>query len=197
MHQLDIATSSSPPSHTWNPNPNFSHHDHPLRQPPLSPEQSQQHRSPLSPTPQLHHLQPSAPSRKCSEPTNQIRNHHLLRAAMSENRTIFAQQPWITNQIFTHYHSSSPPLQHRQPPQTRTSATMEPALWQREHAPDSITSIAALHQKTRTSRDTYISSRRYNTVSQTPWTTHHLEQNQRLHETFPQPKCERNPSLER
>jgi len=32
MHQLDIATSSSPPSHTWNPNPIFSHHDHPPRQ---------------------------------------------------------------------------------------------------------------------------------------------------------------------
>jgi len=33
MHQLNTATSSSPPFHTWNPNPNFSNHNHP---PPLA-----------------------------------------------------------------------------------------------------------------------------------------------------------------
>ena len=34
MHQLKNATLSSPPFHTWNPNPNFSHHVHPPRQTP-------------------------------------------------------------------------------------------------------------------------------------------------------------------
>jgi len=68
MHQLDTATPSSPPSHTWNPNPNFSHHDHPPRQ-----------RSPFTikaPWAGLHHARNRAPfthptlrtpPRKCRE----------------------------------------------------------------------------------------------------------------------------------
>ena len=108
MHQLDTATSSSPPSHTWNPNPNFSHHDHPPRHPPpftvkaATPENAAGAKPPRATT---LHLQRTRYSRSTSifvhvRSSGKLQPlvHHLHDShdfAIASSTTV--RKPWITH----------------------------------------------------------------------------------------------------
>jgi len=95
MHQLNIAMSSSPPSHTWNPNLNFSHYDHPPRQPlPFTikaPWVALHHAGNRAPF--THPTLRTPPRKRREQPPSQHHHQHLHHTCTSRFRAVAATAP--------------------------------------------------------------------------------------------------------